>query len=62
MSPADSIAARVRAAPRPAPRWRAGEMTGYSRKKIDAEIAKCVLVCDSCHKERHRVMREADAA
>ncbi len=27
-------------------------MVGYSRKRIDAEIAKCVVLCTACHMAR----------
>jgi len=33
------------------------QMYGYSREKIDAEIAKCVVLCKSCHRKRHVEMR-----
>ena len=32
-------------------------MVSCARKTIDAEIAKCDLLCEPCHVERHRQMR-----
>ena len=30
----------------------------YSAKKIEEEIAKCVVLCSNCHRKLHRLLRE----
>ena len=34
----------------------------YAWATIEAELAKCVLVCEPCHKERHRNLSENSLA
>jgi len=38
-------------------KFNVSEMYGYSREKIDAEIAKCVVLCAACHRKRHVELR-----
>jgi hypothetical protein len=35
-----------------------GNGWGYTAEKLAAEIAKCVVLCGSCHKIRHAKLRE----
>jgi hypothetical protein len=37
--------------------WPVSQMQRHRREVLDAEIAKCVLVCEPCHKARHEAMR-----